>query len=224
MSMQHHTITIHSILPTEALANTDAKPVSAGLHPWYIGADWEVQFDLLTSIAQEQRVVMIGEAGLDKVCQTDFELQKEVFLQQSELAEQLRKPLIIHCVKAWQEMMAFHKTSVPSVPWIIHGFRGKPELAEQLLAEGFYLSFGEHFNAESVRRTPLNRLCTETDESPQAIEDIYSAIAEIKGCTTEELIQNANQALPYWPDCYIDIHAHLLNNELMPGQQTRQSM
>lgn len=208
--MPDKTITILNLSPAQALGNTDSTPVSVGIHPWYIGADWQKQLDLLTTIAQQQRVVMIGEAGLDKLCATDFELQKEVYLKQVELAERLRKPLIIHCVKAWQEILVIHKGQKPTVPCIIHGFRGKPELAEQLLAAGFYLSFGEHFNEESVRKTPLNRLCTETDESRMKIEDIYSKIAIAKDINILTLQDHSNTPLrkTLQVSNFINIHSH----------------
>lgn len=95
---------------------------SAGIHPWYASEDL---FNTLQTIAIQSNIVAIGEAGLDKLTHTPWELQKKLFLDQIDLAENLKKPLIIHCVKAWPELIAIHKTSRPSVPWIIHGFRGK---------------------------------------------------------------------------------------------------
>lgn len=70
---------------------------------------------------------------------------------------------------------------------VVHGFRGKPQLAKQLLNAGFAISYGEHFNPESVAVTPLDKLCIETDESEMPIEEIYKKIATIKDCRTHEL-------------------------------------
>lgn len=200
-------IVIRNLSSEEAIADKSERYISVGLHPWHIDAGWPQQFRLLTEIAQEERVMLIGEAGLDTLCKSDFVLQEAAFRQQAELAEKVQKPLIIHCVKAWQEIMAAHTQWRPSVAWIIHGFRGKPQLAEQLLQHGFYLSFGEKFNAESVLATPLERLCTETDESTLPIGEIYTRIAETKGVLVEKLIEKCNSLISY-KECLIDIHAH----------------
>ena len=80
-----------------------------------------------------------------------MDLQKEVFLAQANLAEETHKPLIIHCVKAWADLIACKKAVKPEMPWIIHGFRGNGELASQLVRLGFYLSFGDRFNPSALR-------------------------------------------------------------------------
>lgn len=201
-------ITIWNLSPAEALTDQSERLISVGLHPWYVAVDWEEQLRMQSEVAGKKRVVLIGEAGLDKVCKTDFALQQTVFLRQIELAEEIQKPLIIHCVKAWQELIAIREKVLPSVPWIIHGFRGKPELARQLLELGINLSYGEKFNAESVRVTPLERLCTETDESELSIEEICFRIAEVKGISVEELIEKANCLVANKEREFVDIHTH----------------
>jgi Mg-dependent DNase len=201
-------ITIYNLSPAEALTDWSERLISVGLHPWYVAADWEEQLRILGEVAGKKRVMLIGETGLDKLCKTDFELQQTVFLRQIELSEEVQKPLIIHCVKAWQELMDIRKKALPSVPWIIHGFRGKPELASQLLELDIYLSYGERFNAESVRITPLERLCTETDESKLPIEDVYRKIAETKGILVEELLSQTNRLIANMDSQFIDIHTH----------------
>ena len=81
------------------------------------------------------------------------------------LSETLRKPLILHIVKAFPEIIALKKQWRPTQPWIIHGFRGKPQLARELLAHGFHLSFGKKYNPASLARTPPSRLLHETDQT-----------------------------------------------------------
>jgi TatD DNase family protein len=201
-------ITIYNLSPAEALKDRSERLLSVGLHPWHIAADWKKQLRMLGEIAGKKRVMLIGEAGLDKLCKTDFVLQQTVFLRQIELAEEVQKPLIIHCVKAWPELIAIRKKVLPSVPWIIHGFRGKPELAGQLLELGFYLSYGGKFNADSVRITPLERLCTETDESRLPIEEICRKIAEVQGISFEELLSRTNRLFVNMDSQFIDIHTH----------------
>lgn len=83
-----------------------------------------------------------------------------------ELSETLRKPLILHIVKSFPEIIALRKQWKPTQPWIIHGFRGKPQLARELLAHGFHLSYGKKYNPASLAITPASRLLRETDEKP----------------------------------------------------------
>lgn len=109
---------------------------SYGIHPWYI-YNVKEQMDLLRVLVSGSGVVAIGEAGLDTLAESPIDLQKEVFLAQANLAEETHKPLIIHCVKAWADLIACKKAVKPEMPWIIHGFRGNGELASNWFAWGF---------------------------------------------------------------------------------------
>lgn len=149
---------------------------SYGIHPWYINNP-EIQLALLTEAALHPSVVAIGEAGLDKNSATPLQLQIEVFKEQVSLAEEIGKPVIIHCVKAWDELLAAQKSISPKQPWIIHGFRGNENLAKQLTSKQLWLSFGENFNPAAVRTAWPHHILAETDESKHSIEDIYSALA-----------------------------------------------
>lgn len=170
---------------------------SAGIHPWYASEDL---FNALQKIAKQSNIVAIGEAGLDKLTPTPWELQKKLFLDQIILAENLGKPLIIHCVKAWPELLAIHKISRPSVPWIIHGFRGKEELANQLLHAGFYLSFGQHFQPNAIKKAwNAHRLFLETDESDINIKNIYTSVSSLLAVPEEDLSQEILTNLQAWP-------------------------
>lgn len=159
---------------------------SAGIHPWHIG-DAEEQLRQLREAVQRPEVVFIGEAGLDKLADAPMPIQQEVFTAQARMAEEVRKPLIIHCVKAWQELLAIRKGIKPSVPWIIHGFRGNANLARQLTNQGLYLSFGEHFNPEAPKAAWPGHLFAETDDSDVDIRMVYQKIAEALQVTVEEL-------------------------------------
>jgi TatD DNase family protein len=132
-------------------------------------------------------MLAIGECGLDKYSTVELRRQITVFEKQIELSEQAEKALIVHCVGRFNELMAMKKSIVPGQRWIIHGFRGKAQLAGQLLNAGCALSFGERFNADSLQITPLSALFAESDESELCIEDIYSKIASEKGCSPQEL-------------------------------------
>ena len=152
---------------------------SVGVHPWYIhnGKAMDRQLISLEQAAKHHRVVAIGEAGLDRLASIPPTLQEEAFTRQAALAEQLGKPLIIHCVKAWDELIRHKKTIRPHVPWVIHGFRGNRLLAEQLLRQDFFLSFGEHFNPQALQAAWPDKLFAETDESSIGIRAVYRQLA-----------------------------------------------
>ena len=137
---------------------------SAGVHPWWTSGDLHRLWSGLEYWANHPQVVAVGECGLDKLKGAALDLQKEIFKRQLLLAEHLSKPVTIHCVKAFGQLLSIRKTMQLSVLWTVHGFRGKPELAKQLLAAGFNLSFGTRYNAESYALTPADRRYRETDE------------------------------------------------------------
>lgn len=160
---------------------------SAGIHPWYIHDDGISQFKKLQEIAIQSNIYMIGEAGLDKLTATPLPIQIKLFEAQAALAESLQKPLVIHCVKAWQELFEVHRRIRPTMPWLIHGFRGKGDLARQLVRKGCYLSFGVHFHPASVLAAWPDRLFAETDEAVDSIQTIYQQLAAAIGCPLSAL-------------------------------------
>ncbi len=137
---------------------------SLELHPWHLAGRQDI--DAYVSMAQKLRddphFVAIGECGLDALCDTPIPLQKEAFRAALLVAEELDKPVIIHCVKLWAELMALTRGHQGQL--IIHGFRKGPELAKQLLDAGFSLSLGQHFHPEVMEIAPPDRLFSETDE------------------------------------------------------------
>lgn len=168
--------------------HSDSLMRSAGMHPWDIQPCPDEQINVIERASALASVVAIGECGIDKLkSPASIKEQKRVFEAQALIAEKSRKPLIIHCVKAQEEIIAIKRNIKPSTAWIIHGFRGKPEQAAQLLKEGFYLSYGEKFNAESLAATPPSRLFIESDTSSLPIKDIYKNVADILGISTEAL-------------------------------------
>ena len=168
---------------------------SVGIHPWFI-TDKESSLkhlNQLKEIINLYQIKMIGEAGLDKIISAPLDWQQYLFEQQILLAEETHKPLIIHCVKTSNEVIALHKKYRPSSPWIIHGFRGKGELAKQFIKEGISLSFGEHFQSSALQTAWPDHLFIETDESSLPIQQIYENIAHQLNVETDvlcSLIQN----------------------------------
>lgn len=172
-------------------ANTITKEnsdlLSVGIHPWEIDNYTENDLELLQEVAANNNVKLIGECGLDKNISTSYEWQLNFFKKQIAISEKLQKPLIIHCVGYYNELFQLRNKLKPTQQWIIHSFRGKPQLASQALKLGFDLSYGEKYNTDSVKITPLKNLFIETDESQIHIEKIYQNIANIKNCTINKL-------------------------------------
>ena len=148
---------------------------SCGIHPWY-SEDSDSQMKYLSEIVSNPRIIAIGETGLDKIKGPAFKIQIPVFKKHIELSEQLKKPLIIHAVKAWEELYHIHKDAKPTQPWIIHGYRGNPQITKQMVKVGFMFSLGERFNVDSLEFIPKDALFCETDESEITILEVYQQI------------------------------------------------
>ncbi len=162
---------------------------SVGIHPCSILPDsFDSQKQIFTQALQMPNLLAIGECGFDKYAFADFETQKKVFLWQCEISELYRKPLIIHCVGYYNEIIKLKKEFKPSQKWLIHGFRAKAPLAQQLVQHGFYLSFGPLFNTESVAITPCEQLFCETDDNVNSnIEAVFRAVANVKSLSVDAL-------------------------------------
>lgn len=128
----------------------DVERCSVGLHPWHVDDTWQQQLEHLRQDLLLPNVVAIGECGLDMVKGPELSLQQAAFEAQILLAESHHLPLIIHCVRAFDQLLQLHKKYNPQQLWIVHGFRGKPQLAQQLLARGIRLSFGVRFNPATL--------------------------------------------------------------------------
>ena len=153
---------------------------TAGIHPWE--AD---RMPTTSLLPLDETVQAIGETGLDFAKGAPREAQYAAFRAQLQLARQHGLPVVIHCVRAFNEVM-HELAACPPRTAIFHGFIGSPEQARQATAAGYYLSFGERTfrspkTVEAMRATPLAQLFLETDDSPTPIEDIYRRAAEQLG-------------------------------------------
>ena len=165
--------------------------LSVGIHPWYLADnDADNQLESLRKAIGNRQVVALGECGLDKLKGPSMELQTSVFRKEIALAEEHNLPMVIHCVKAYNELVQIKKSTHPQQPWIIHGFRGKEALAKECLQHGFHLSFGAYFQEDALRAVPVEKLFVETDESGMAIEEVYLRIARTRGMELEELTES----------------------------------
>ena len=177
----------------DVFAPKEGEWYSVGIHPWHVPAavtsNVRCEMNVLSSLVGHPQVLAIGEAGLDKLADAPMAVQMEVFEYQARLSVELGKPLVIHLVKAMSELLKLKQQIKPANPWIIHGFRGKPALAEECLRHGFYLSFGEKYQEEALRITPADRLFLETDESSVLVADLYSRAAEVRRVSLAELTE-----------------------------------
>lgn len=175
-------IDIHTHRATEAVTIR-----TVGVHPWH-AAECS-----LPSAEEIMKADAVGEIGLDKACGVDFEMQRALFVKQLELAERFEKPVVLHCVRAFEEvMMLLEKHTLRAV--LFHGFIGSREQASRAVKKGYYLSFGARTEGsnktiEALRATPLERLFVETDEADTTIEAMYLTIARLRGTEVEKLEQ-----------------------------------
>lgn len=175
-------INIHTHRPT----GRGIELRTAGIHPWDAGKK-----DVASIVAALEGVQAVGEIGLDFLRGPAREAQLAAFRAQLSMARERGLPVVLHCVKAFEEVMRCLAACEPRAV-IFHGFIGSPEQARQALAKGYYLSFGERTfrstkTLEALRRTPLRQLFLETDESPTPICTVYARTAEALGTGVEDL-------------------------------------
>lgn len=183
-----YTFTVAMILDIHTHnAQTHAQTIeTVGIHPWDVANCDLVEVELRAPSADA-----VGEIGLDYACEVPREEQIAVFRAQLSIAERLEKPVVLHCVRAFEEVMKMvAEYRLKSV--IFHGFIGSKEQAQRAVVQGYYLSFGERTfrspkTIEALRITPLSHLFVESDESTTPIEEIYSKIAELRGVSAEDL-------------------------------------
>ena len=166
------------------------RPVSAGLHPWYL-ENAEKELNQLKDISVHKNVVAIGECGLDRLSKMNWEKQILYFEKQLDLAVSLNKPVIIHCVRAFSETLAMLKGL--SVPVIFHGVNKKLSAVEPLIQSGYFLSFGKAILNPSetiihtLKAVPSEQLFLETDDAETSIQEIYKTAAGIRNVTENEI-------------------------------------
>ncbi|PWJ43943.1 TatD family hydrolase [Sediminitomix flava] len=191
-------ISIQNIFIQDFEQNSFEIPFSVGWHPWDYNKVEKVNWnEFLKSIENESDLLAIGESGLDKAIEVSLDFQKEIFLKHIELSEELKKPLIIHCVRAYSEILEIRKSSKAQMPWIIHGFNANIQIAKQCIQKGIIPSFGAFlFNEKTkafrtIRELKGELFFLETDDQEKyEIKDIYNQVAQIHRIELEELKEN----------------------------------
>lgn len=164
---------------------------SIGIHPWYLDVNHvDEELAIIESKLQFENCLAVGECGLDKRIAIPLSLQFEVFEKQLHLAQKYAKPVILHCVAAFQELIAIKNQLKITVPMIVHGFSKNEIIAKQLVDAGFYLSFGKYLlrnpELETVFKTiPNDRFFLETDTMEEGIREVYAVAAKLKNLEKE---------------------------------------
>ncbi len=188
-----------SILNCEPKSIDFSIPFSIGIHPWNINEEKiDPEINFIEQQLQLKNCFAIGECGLDKLCKTDYELQLTVFKKQVHLSEKYQKPLIIHCVKSFEEIFHLKKTLKPQQKWIIHGFNKNGQVALSLIKNGCYVSFGKALTTvtklqKTFKEISLDAVFLETDSDEIDIISIYQKAASIKELKVEELTRKIHQ-------------------------------
>ncbi len=184
-------IAIRNIIVGHDPETPDAFPYcSVGLHPWYLQ---NAGMDQLRAWAGHPSVRAIGECGLDRLTDTPLTEQWPVFRQQIALSESVQKPLIIHCVRAFPEIVAEHKAQQPTQPWILHGFNNRASFLDIVLDAGLHVSLGAALlrgdspASAAIARIPADRLLLETDDKAFPVSEVYAAAASRLGCPLHRL-------------------------------------
>jgi len=173
---------------------------SIGLHPWHVKAD-SIHDDIarVEEMAGHPQIIAIGETGLDKSIIIPFDLQIRAFEAQIEIAKTMNKPMIIHCVKAYNEVLKMKIRSKQQKPWIIHWFNAIREMGEQLTNRDFYLSFG-HMLFDSRSKAyksfpyiPLDRIFFETDDTGYRIDEVYDRATRLRNIDLRSLKDTIQQ-------------------------------
>ncbi len=187
-------IVLRNLFPEEKEEKEEKGFYSIGLHPWHIkNSDTKFKLGLVSEAAKNTSVIAIGETGIDKAIDTDIDTQKQIFSAQIEIAKITKKPIIIHCVRAYNELLKIRNESKHEKPWIIHWFNASPEMGKDLIRKGCYLSFGTTLfkeNSKAFRtfiQTPVEHMFFETDDAQISIIDVYKKAAKHKQISIEKL-------------------------------------
>ena len=173
-----------------------------GIHPW-AASEWDGKEFSPSSVSRSVRA--IGECGLDRLHTSDFELETRLFEAEATLAERLKLPLLVHSLRANNEVLRILKRH--HARGVIHGFSGSYEEAMAFIALGFFLGAGgviTYERAQKTRRTfsriPLHSILLETDSPamplsgfqgeanmPERVPLVARCLAELRGISVSEV-------------------------------------
>lgn len=191
---QQENFTIYSLAESET--TTEQIPncfYSYGIHPWDINLETiDTRIETLKNLASKGQIIAVGECGLDRLKGPNINLQLKIFLDQIEVANDFRLPVIIHNVKSTSDLIGLMKKGTNKTPWILHGFSGNLEEAKKIINHGGFLSFGKKLltttkTRQLFKHVEITKVFLETDASNLTISDIYHAATSIKKLELEEM-------------------------------------
>jgi TatD DNase family protein len=159
-----------------------------GLHPWHIGPYVREDLEKVEKLSRLKNAIAIGETGLDRLAQVSFTKQMEAFDFHFSLAQKIKKPIIIHCVKAYYDFIPFAKKS--QVPILFHGFNGSEDVLKKLSQWPWvYFSLGRSLffpKGKSLwSQIPENQKLLETDNDTVSISALYQWVANLENCSLD---------------------------------------
>lgn len=166
---------------------------SVGFHPVRLAGGAPLDWAAFRAALSAEGVVAVGECGLDRRLPVPLDGQMSVFLRQAEEAESRSLPLVVHCVRAYPELVAARRSGAFRMPWVVHGFNNNGQTLGMLLRHGFHVSLGGALlnpgsnAARLLPGIPPARLFLETDDRPLGIRSVYEAAAARLGLSLEEL-------------------------------------
>ena len=180
-----------------------------GLHPWFVGDEAESALETLEQRLRQRPagLVAVGECGLDGAIEVPLARQLPWFEQQIQLADEYNLPLIVHCRRCYNEVLALLSRHRPRAGGVLHGFSGSRQQALQFWALGFYLGIGGVISYERAQKTrravvalPLEALLLETDSpsmplagyqgqrnEPARLVEVLQQLAEMRQQPVEAL-------------------------------------
>ena len=162
---------------------------SYGFHPWEIEVS-QGSWDKFELYLQDRKCLALGEIGLDKLKGPKIEVQISRLYKQLEVNQKYNLPVIVHCVKSWNELNKIART-FKNFKWVFHGFN-KVSILDEIIKEGWMISVGASIlNNEklqnAIQTIPDEQLLLETDDKEMDIFEIYQKISKIKKISLSEL-------------------------------------
>lgn len=188
-------IEVKSINIEDGIGIDASRLCSVAIHPWSVknSFDNNSYIAFLENNAIKDNVIAIGETGLDRLYHETFSIQKDWLLKHIEISEKYCKPMILHVVRSFPEIISIRKQTKAKMPWIIHAFQSNVQTLEQLLPYDIYFSLSnvlfnnEKRAVELLSRIPKDRLFLETDDSNKSILSVYERAALLSGMTIDVL-------------------------------------
>ena len=190
LDIHHHFLGRKGIYNLDLGEDVPQIPFSVGLHPKDIDENTERYLDRVRDVSKNPLCWAVGECGLDSLVGVPISEQERVFEAQILWANEVYKPVIVHCVRRFSELLRFSK--IAKTPIIVHGFNKKKNIADELLKKGFYLSLGKlllyNGNLQQLAKDlPLNRILLETDVWEGEVSQIYDKLARLRNIPIEFL-------------------------------------